>query len=188
MFEEGVVVVHDLLSRIASLTARGVPGSPPSAGRPPERDKWLAGGASLLMIGAVLLPVARHWQEHPRDSFPLSHYPMFTAKRSSTVKVTHLVGLDRAGGRHQVPYTYAGSGGLNQVRRQINRAVREGRAGALCDSVAARLARQEKGPLSEVVSVRLVIGKYGLAEYFAGKSHPVSEHVLASSEIERSPA
>lgn len=174
-----MVGVQDLLSRVSSA----LDGEERSG-----RRKWLAGGASILVVGAVLWPVTQHWREVQRDGFPLSHYPMFTAKRSATVKVTHLVGIDAAGGRHRLPYIYAGSGGLNQVRRQINRAVREGRSEALCESVAARIARQQEGPLGQVVRVQLVIGKYSLADYFAGETRPVSENVLASSEIERNAA
>ena len=136
------------------------------------------------MIGAVLWPIAQNWRERQRDGFPLSYYPMFTAKRSATVDITHFVGIELSGERQPVPYTYAGSGGLNQVRRQINRAVREGRAEALCDSVAAQVARQESEALAEVVRVELVTGKYRLAHYFAGETRPVSERILASSEIE----
>lgn len=147
------------------------------------KEKLLSAGVSLLMIGAVLWPVVQNWREQCRDDFPLSYYPMFTLKRSATVRVTYLLGMDRAGERRQISYTYAGSGGLNQVRRQINRLVREGRAEALCDSVAGRIARQEAGTLSQVAEVRLVIGKYRLADYFAGETHPVSERILASSEV-----
>lgn len=150
--------------------------------------KWTAGGFSVLMVCAVLWPVAQNWREQRRDGFPLSYYPMFTARRSATVKVTHLIGVDAAGRRYQIPYTYAGSGGLNQVRRQINRVVREGRAGVLCDLVAARIAVQQTGPLTEVTRVQLVIGKYRLADYFAGETSPVSESVLASSEVGRDAA
>lgn len=149
------------------------------------RGKWLAGSASLLAVGAVLWPIVENWREHPRDGFPLSYYPMFTAKRSETVSVTYLVGLDPQGGRHQIPYAYAGSGGLNQVRRQINRALREGRAEALCRNVAAKIALEGRGPLADVIGVRIVVGKYRLADYFAGEGGPNSEHVRASCEVGR---
>ncbi len=50
-----------------------------------SRDKAmvLAGGVALL--GSVLVPIRQNWRAKPRDGFPLSYYPMFSAKRSGTV-------------------------------------------------------------------------------------------------------
>jgi len=39
--------------------------------------------SSLAMIGAVLWPVHQNWRARPQDSFPLSYYPMFRAKREA---------------------------------------------------------------------------------------------------------
>lgn len=149
------------------------------------RGKWLAGGASLLTIGAVLWPVVENWREEPEDGFPLSYYPMFTAKRSERVWITHLVGSDARGERRPIPYAYAGTGGLNQVRRQINRIVREGNAEALCRTVAARIALEEDARFADVVEVRIVTGRYLLADFYAGAKDPISERVRASCRVER---
>ena len=73
--------------------------------------------------------------------------------------MNYLVGLDARGGRRLLPYTLAGTGGLNQVRRQINRAVREGRAEALCRSVASAVAERndEFGEVAIVQGLRIVV-------------------------------
>lgn len=180
--------MSDLLARSVSATGEREPEGASKFLKQATKGKWLAGGASALTLVAVLRPILQNWREGPKDSFPLSYYPMFTAKRSGSFRVTYLIGVDPAGGRHQIPYTYAGTGGLNQVRRQINRAVREGRSEALCELVAASVARQEEATLAYVVRVHLVIGKYRLADYFAGETRPVSEHILASSEVRRNVA
>lgn len=147
--------------------------------------KGFAGGLSVLTIGAVLWPIVQNWREKPRDGFPLSYYPMFSAKRARTASVTYLVGLDARGGRRLLPYDYAGTGDLNQVRRQINRIVREGRADKLCQIVAGKVALEGEGEFADVVTVQVVTGKYRLADYFAGKRDPVSERVHASWPVER---
>ncbi len=177
--------MSDLLARSVSASGEREPEGASKFLEQAAKGKWLAGGASALMLVAVLWPISQNWREGPKDSFPLSHYPMFTAKRSGSVRITHLVGTDPMEVRYHIPYTYASSGGLNQVRRQINRTVREGRTEALCDFVAARIAEQEKGTLVDVVRVQLVIGKYRLADYFAGETRPVSENILAFSEVSR---
>lgn len=148
-----------------------------------KQRKGFAGGLSVLMIGAVLWPVIENRRKEPKDSSPLSYYPMFSAKRSKWVYVNHVVGLDARGGRHLLPYACAGTGGLNQVRRQINRIVREGRADELCQMVAAKGALEER--FAGVVTVQVVTGRYRLADYFAGKRDPVSERVRASWPVER---
>jgi hypothetical protein len=163
---------------------RGAVGTAPAD----VRDKGLAGAFSLLVVGAVLWPVAQNWRETARDSFPLSYYPMFSAKRRKNVSVNYLVGLDERGGRHLLPYTYAGRGGLNQARRQINRLVREGKADDLCRTVSSRVARKKKGPYAGVTTVQVVTGRYRLADYFSGKKEALSERVLASRPVERRPA
>jgi hypothetical protein len=141
-------------------------------------EKAYAAVVSVLTVGAVLWPLARNWSREPEDGFPLSHYPMFSARRPKEAVVNYLVGLDARGGRRLLPYTLAGTGGLNQVRRQINRAVREGRAEALCRSVASAVA-ERNDEFGEVAIVQVVTGRYRLVGYFAGEKEPVSEKVRA---------
>jgi hypothetical protein len=149
------------------------------------RGKGLAGAASLLMIGAVLWPVTQNWRKEPKDGFPLSYYPMFSTKRSERARVHYLVGFGTRGERQPIPYTYAGTGGLNQVRRQINRVVRGGRADTLCRIVAAKVAQDEEERFAGVVTVQVVTGDYRLTDYFTGNRDPVSECVRASCPVER---
>lgn len=144
-----------------------------------------AGAASLVLLGAVLAPVRQHWRATPGDGFPLSSYPMFTARRAATGTVTHLVGLDRAGQRRLLPSSVAGPGRLNQVRRQLWRAVRSGRAAEACRAVADRLAQHPGARFADVVEVRVVTGTYRLDDYFAGRTEPVAERVDAGCPVVR---
>jgi hypothetical protein len=151
----------------------------------PAREKGLAGVFSAVMIGAVLWPVVQNWRERPKDSFPLSYYPMFSLKRSESTTVRYLVGLDADGGRHLLPHTYAGTGGLNQVRRQINKVVRGGKADTLCRLVAAKVAQTDEERFAGVVTVQVVFGRYRLNDYFADKRRSVWERMDASRTAER---
>jgi hypothetical protein len=146
----------------------------------PAREKGLAGAFAAVMIGAVVWPVAQNWRDQKKDSFPLSYYPMFSLKRADATTVRYLVGVDARGGRHLIPHTYAGTGGLNQVRRQINRIVREGRSQALCERVADEVARRNEARFADVVTVQVVVGRYRLADYFADKRGSVWERMDAS--------
>src|SRR5262245_12792789 len=101
-----------------------------------SRGKRLAVLASMAMIGAVLWPIQENWRKDPRDSFPLSYYPMFSAKRKPIESFNYLVGHDAKGKRYLIRHSFAGHGGLNAVRRQINKKVREDRAEDIAQMVA----------------------------------------------------
>ncbi len=146
-----------------------------------SKARALTGGVAL--VTAVLWPSRqqRRAAEDQRDGFPLSCYPMFTAKRRRTGTVVHLVGVRADGDRQVLPYPLAGTGGLNQVRRQITRAVRDGRSDTLLASVAGR---REAAGFSEV---RLVSGTYRYDAFFAGDRTPVREGVHAVCPVPARP-
>jgi hypothetical protein len=151
-----------------------------------HRGKAFAGLFSVLLIVATLAPVAENWRSEPKDSFPLSYYPMFSAKRGETYQVNYIVGLDAKGNRHLIPHKFAGTGGgFNQTRRQINRYVDEKRGDELARSIAAALAREKKPPYSEIVTVRIVRGRFRFDDYFHGNKTPISESVRGSARVKR---
>ncbi len=150
-----------------------------------SRNRSVARCISVLVVLIVLSPVVENWRKKPRDSFPLSYFPMFAEKRRPEMKVTYLVGLDGAGNRHKVPYNFAGNGGLNQVRKQIAAKVRRGEAEDLCGKVAQKLALRESKPYADLAEVRIVTGKYSLDGYFTGDKSPQGEVVHASCPIVR---
>jgi hypothetical protein len=148
-------------------------------------SKNFARAMSLLTVGAVIWPITWNWREKPGDSFPLSHYPMFSAKRRKKVKVFYALGLDKSGGRYQLPYTFAGTGGLNQVRKQIRIAVQRGNAEDLCRTVTKKVSRDKSGKFDRIETVKVVTGTYRLSDYFSGDKEPFSEEVHAAMTVER---
>lgn len=146
------------------------------------RNRWLAGGFSLGLLGAVLWPITQNWREAPRDDFPLSYYPMFSHRRGKRASVTHLLGLDAVGRRIPISYGLIGFGGFNQVRRQLRKVVERGGAAALCREVAP----QVRAAHPEVVTLRVVTGTYTLDRFFGGDRAPRAEEIHA--EISYVPA
>jgi hypothetical protein len=151
-----------------------------------NRGKRVAAMACLAMIVAVLWPLQENLRKDPRDNFPLSYYPMFSSKRKPVESFNYLVGHDAKGKRHLIRYTFASEGGLNSVRRQINKMVKEDRADDVAHKVAKRLAERDSGKWSKIVSVDVVTGKYNVDGYFHGRKEPVSEKIRASCPVERS--
>ncbi len=172
---------------VGSLSSHKVAGgmNAPQIETWPAPEKLIASGTSLLMIGAVLWPIVENWRKRPKDNFPFSYYPMFSMKDSSRARVTYLVGIDGQGNRCLLSYTYAGRGGMNQVRKQIRLIARQGRAEELCRAVSSRIARSGDPRLAGVVTVQVVTGEYRLADFFAGRQEPVWEKVHASWDVRR---
>lgn len=141
----------------------------------------LACVASVMLLGAVFAPIVQNWRPAPRDGFPFSYYPMFSARRGAKTRVTYLVGVKADGTRDPLHFRFAGCGGQNQLRRQIRRMANEGRSGDLCERVAARLAEERPALHRNLTAVELVTGTYVLDDYFGGRSRlPHREKVHAS--------
>jgi hypothetical protein len=147
--------------------------------------KWVATAFSLVVIGAVLSPIAENWRADPRDDFPLSYYPMFTLKRAETSSVTFVAGFDRRGNRSSIPHWVVGPGGMNQVRRQISRTVEAEDAGKLCRTVGSRVARRRDEPYTGIVTLQVVTDWYRLDGYLVGDKTPVAEQVHATCDVSR---
>lgn len=163
-------------------------GQAPRAPIRPAGGKSFAAGFSLVLVGATLAPLAEHAREKPRDDFPLSYYPMFTARRGDVQDVDYLKAIDDRGEGRPLSYKLAGAGGLNQTRRQIRRIIRDGHADALCRAVAEKVARGGKKSLVDVVEVQVVTGEYHLASYFTGVSKAADKEVVhATARVERGP-
>jgi hypothetical protein len=152
--------------------------------RPRVSEKWLAGAFSIGLLVVLASPIVENWKSSPRDDFPLSYYRMFSEQRGDTQRVTYLVGLDDHGGRFLLPYQYAGPGGMNQVRRQINKNVEQGDASRLCRTVAARVARVGKR-LADLHTVEITTGTFRMSEYFRGQQAPRSESISARCSVAR---
>ncbi len=141
---------------------------------------------SILIILLVLSPVVENWASKPKDNFPLSYYPMFSKKRKATYGLYYFVGYDSAQNRYKISYKIAGTGGFNQVRRQIRKAARSGRADIITQEVAERVVQKKGHPYSKLERIELVKGYYHLEKYFSKQDTlPVYERKLAYYKIEK---
>ncbi|MEM6264594.1 MAG: hypothetical protein AAGI38_18930, partial [Bacteroidota bacterium] len=136
---------------------------------------------SVVLLLAVASPIVENWKKKPKDSFPLSYYPMFAKKREAHYSEYHLVGYDSQKNRHVIPYKYVGTGGFNQVRRQVIKRCKSDEAEVLGKSVAKRLAASKDPRLRNLDRVEVVKATYHLENYFFNQQpDPVEEIVFAS--------
>jgi hypothetical protein len=149
------------------------------------RQKLLAVLLSLLMMATVLLPVTENWQHKPADSFPLSYYPMFSQARNGKTSLTYLVGVDKEGNTHRISYHRAGTGGFNQVRKQIaKRASRNPQK--LCKDIAFAVANRNKKPEILIDTVKIVKGSFAFDRFFAaGEQTPERRKEICACAVER---
>ncbi|REE03569.1 hypothetical protein [Citricoccus muralis] len=169
------------------------------APRATERDLWaLAAGVAFA---AVLLSPVRHYfngkDKNEEDSFPLSTYPMFSDDRKDRTRIPHVAGFTADGDRMVPHYSHFGAGGLNQVRKQITRMVRQGRAVEVAQRYADALAEQQRrtagqgtSPAAQrrrkeagIVRVEIVRSRYFFDTYFAGNTTPQMETVHARADV-----
>lgn len=159
-----------------------------AAQRKPLLGRRAAAVLSIALVAAVLVPLRENWHQHPQDNFPFSYYPMFTQKRGPTYKVIYLVGVDAQGQQRNLTYLLAGVGGFNQVRRQIDKMVRQGKAGTLCRTAAAELGRRSavrQAGQADVRLVKVVSGHFRFEDYFSGNKTPASAEIQASCPVVR---
>ena len=141
---------------------------------------------SAVLIGALIWPIRENWRKKPKDNFPLSYYPMFSHKRDNTYTMRYFVGYDSTRNRYCIPYKYLGTGGFNQVRRQVRKKIKSGDREELTRQVAVRLAQSNRKDFKRLVSVACVKGTYHLEDYFlANEKLPLSETVLSRQNIVR---
>jgi hypothetical protein len=144
------------------------------------RERLFGGVASVLVIAAVLAPIASD-----RDDFPLSTYPMFSVQRSrSTVNVAHVVAWSREGRHRPVPPPLVGTREVLQAHETVRKAVRGGEAQSLCERAAQ--AVEAAGPeWDDVERLDVRTDHYDAIEYFEGNRTPRSTQHHASCEIDR---
>lgn len=134
----------------------------------------------------VLSPIFQNWVDSPKDSFPLSYYPMFSKERKTTYGMYYLTGYDKDENKYIIPYRFAGSGGFNQVRRQIAKAAKSCNAQEFVMKVAEKVADRDDHPYADLSRIELVKGYYHLENYFKkNDTLPVHERVIALCSIER---
>ena len=131
-----------------------------------------AGVVSVALVGATLSPLVR---EPTDDGFPLSTYPMFAIRRDATQTLTYALGETAAGHRRTLSPVHLGTREILQAFEVVEAAVATGELRALCEAIAARVARDDE--LADITAIRIVTGRHDAVEYLA------RDHV--GKEIER---
>lgn len=149
-------------------------------------ERAWAGLVSFGIVGLVLVPMRQFLRpvDERVDGFPLSFYPMFSDHLDKYWKLSYAVGVHADGRRVNLPYHVLGTGGVNQVRKQLFRAVLRRRAAEHAQLLASRVGAHPDG--AGVVRVEIVRGEFDLDHcVLSRRTQPGSETVLASADVPR---
>ena len=140
------------------------------------------------MIAVILVAVAYPfaWPRH-RDSFPISSYPMFSARLvTPTVKLQYAVGTAADGTRHHLAPELVANDEVLQARAVLARAVAGGSKAtrALCEHIASRVATAG-GEVDRIIEVRIVTGTHDSVEYLTGRDRVGKERLHGRCPVTR---
>lgn len=142
--------------------------------------KLHAVGVSVLFAAAVLSPLLR---DPPRDSFPLSDYPMFSEPLAPTNSIVAVIGRGGDGSRHLLSPQFIGDSdevmiALGTLRGIINEGAEA--TGHLCRSVAARVAQDSDEGIERI---EVVTERYDTLAWFRGERDPVKVTLHADCAV-----
>ncbi len=125
----------------------------------------------MIVVVIAVVPLAMD-----RDSFPLSTYPMFSSRRSSTESVDTAILVDESGGTTRLdPSDIAGTDEVILAAVTVSDALRDATAHLLCDEIVDRVAdRMPSG-----AQVRVVTETYEAIGWYRGDRTPLSTVVHA---------
>jgi hypothetical protein len=152
---------------------------PPVRGTRAERVRAVA--VAVIAVAAVLLPLRRGLAN---DSFPLSNYPMFTARRAQVTSIERAIGVSVDGEEHVLsPELTGGTVEVIQAAQTVFDAIRDGTADALCAEITDRIAASGDARTAEV----LVVTEHFdvVAALRADDPEPVDRHTHARCEVLR---
>ena len=141
---------------------------------------------SLAAVTLIGIPIVQNFREKPDDGFPLSYYPMFSKERNGVTELSHPIGIREDGTTIDLHYRTVSRGGMNQVRRQIRKIIRNGDAKELCHDVAEYVARSKRKEYQDIVAVAIVTDTYDFHEFFSGNRTPRRRKVIARCAVKRS--
>ena len=146
-------------------------------------DRPYSYALTIVMLGAVLEPILH---AAPKDGFPLSTYPMFSARRGVETTLSHAVALSKGKPPRPLAPRFAGSDEVLQAKVTIQSAVDRGPRATkeLCGAIAARVAAAGEA-LADVDTVEIRTDTYHAIAYFEGKTEPIASKLHARCRVVR---
>jgi len=138
-----------------------------------RRRAWLVVAAVVGVLGVV--PVMLD-----RDSYPISTYPMFSHRRTTTETVDTAILVADGRVRRLTPSTIAATDEVILAAATVSNAIAAGTAQVLCAEIAARV--DDSG------EIQVVTEQYDSVRWYEGDKTPLMRVVHASCEATGEPS
>ncbi|MDX2053568.1 MAG: hypothetical protein SFV15_14305 [Polyangiaceae bacterium] len=140
--------------------------------------------AYVVGLGAVAIVLSPAASKEPKDSYPLSTYPMFSKKREDPW-IYKFVGVSQANRVALPPSLVVGGPEVMQAASTISRSVNQGESAmqGLCREVAVRASQDPSW--RHLTAVELVAVQYDPVAYFALGPKPLQEQMLTRCGVPR---
>jgi len=143
--------------------------------------RWFGLIVTIVTLAAVAWPLRRDPVRD--DSFPLSTYPMFAARRpGAKLYLEYLVATGPDGARRHVPPRLITKAEVMQAIMTVKQAIGRGDAKGLCTRTAAKLAR-DRG-FDRLDTLAVIAGNHAAVDYLVRHVHG-PERTLVSCPIPR---
>jgi hypothetical protein len=145
-----------------------------------RHTRLLAYGVLLAVIVVVgVVPLALD-----RDSFPISTYPMFSTRRTTSESVDTAVALDASGRIERLgPERIAGTDEIILATATVGGSIAAGTTDELCAEIAERVA--SVGP-DTAVTVAVVTERFDAVAWYDGDHEPLARTVHSECPVPRS--
>ena len=158
---------------------------------PVPARRWVALATALLVALVVCWPVLAH---PDRDGFPLSTYPMFSSRRTTTEPLSTVVGIDAGGAQHWLdPWLLNGTREVVQAAVVVSNEINAGEADRLCAEVAGRVYDRQSDRRADdasddaagdrLVGLEVVTVRYDAVGWFDGRRQPLERTVHATCPV-----
>lgn len=121
---------------------------------------------TVVVVAIGIVPVALD-----RDSFPLSTYPMFSSRRTSSESVDTAVRVIDGATRRLTPIDIAGTDEVIIAAEVVSNSIRRGEADRLCVEISERFDGTGR--------IEIVTERYDALRWYAGDRAPISREIHA---------
>ena len=126
--------------------------------------------AIVVSVVVAVVVVQPAFRSPPRDSYPLSNYPMFAQELGTVADANTVVGVTPAGEERKLsPRLIARTDEVIQAEGFVYSQLSTGNADGLCRDVAQRVA--DRGPV-DVVEIEVLTFRQDAVAYWQGDRDP----------------
>jgi len=130
---------------------------------------------AIAVLGLGVYPVISE-----RDSYPHSHLPMFSVRRTENARIDTAIGISHSGKILRLsPRIIADTDEVIMAKDTVVNAINSHQTDDLCVEIANRLRKNK----SDISTVRIITETYNAVAWFQNKKTPISTNVHTECDV-----